>query len=62
MKENKNIYEKSYFIDMESGVKDYKKTRKKRTKEKERQSKSNDEYINYHYYSVSDFNIFSIFL
>ena len=34
MKEDKNIYEKSYFIDMESGVKDYKKQEKKERKKK----------------------------
>ena len=34
MKENRNIYEKSYFIDMESGVKDYKKQEKKEQKKK----------------------------
>ena len=34
MKENKNIYEKSYFIDMESGKKDYKKQQKKEQKKK----------------------------
>ena len=31
MKEDKNIYEKSYFIDMESGKKDYKKQQKKKS-------------------------------
>lgn len=34
MKEDKNIYEKSYFIDMESGKKDYKKQEKKEKKKK----------------------------
>ena len=34
MKEDKNIYEKSYFIDMESGKKDYKKQQKKEQKKK----------------------------
>ncbi len=34
MKEDKNIYEKSYFIDMESGKKDYKKQKKKEQNKK----------------------------
>ncbi len=34
MKEDKNIYEKSYFIDMKSGEKDYKKQEKKEQKKK----------------------------
>ena len=34
MKEDKNIYEKSYFIDMESGKKDYQKQAKKEKKKK----------------------------
>ena len=34
MKEDKNIYEKSYFIDMESGEKDYKKQKKKEQNKK----------------------------
>ena len=34
MKEDKNIYEKSYFIDMESGKKDYKQQEKKEKKKK----------------------------
>ena len=34
MKEDKNIYEKSYFIDMESGKKDYQKQVKKEKKNK----------------------------
>ena len=34
MKENRNIYEKSYFIDMESGKKDYQKQAKKEKKKK----------------------------
>ena len=34
MKSDKNIYEKSYFIDMESGKKDYKKQEKKEKKKK----------------------------
>lgn len=34
MKEDKNIYEKSYFIDMESGKKDYQKQAKKEKKNK----------------------------
>ena len=34
MKESKNIYEKSYFIDMKSGEKEYKKQEKKQQKKK----------------------------
>ena len=34
MKESKNIYEKSYFIDMKSGEKEYKKQEKKQKKKK----------------------------
>ena len=34
MKEDNNIYEKSYFIDMESGKKDYKKQKKKEQNKK----------------------------